>query len=411
MSTVTVVGTGAGPEDLTEQHREAIQAAELLVGGKRQLSLFAGQAQATLVLGANPTAALEETKQKSAGRRVVILASGDPLFYGIGKRALEVFGSENVAFLPNVTALQKAFARLKLPWNGARTTSVHGREATDLFAEFAYPGFIAIYTDPGNTPDRLAELFLGFGMPPNRKVAVVEEIGSERERLRRMDLLEAAEKRFAPLNVMILHPLGGQRPAARFGLVDEVFSKEKSLITKRESRAVILAELRLTPEGVLWDVGAGSGSLGIEAVRIAPGLRVYAVEREEARLEMIRENVQRLHGFGVKAVFGEAPEVLEALPDPDRVFIGGSGGQLVEILKLVEERLREEGRVVVSVVTPETLGRAQKYIEKTKLAHQWVLLQVSRTVDIQTGKKFSRGGLLTRFEPQTPLFVLSLWRQ
>jgi len=407
---VTVVGTGVDPEDLTEKHREAIQAAEVLVGGKRQLALFAGQTQTSWVLGANPTAILEAVKQESTGKRVVILASGDPLFFGIGQRALEVFGLENVRFLPNVTSLQKSFARLKLPWNRARTISVHGREVTDLFSELAYPGIIAIYTDHQSTPDFLAQLFLEFGMP-NRKVAVVEQMGSEEERLREMDLIGAAEKRFAPLNVMILYPLGGQRPASRLGLEDECFVKEKSLITKQESRAVILAELRLKPEGVMWDVGAGSGSVGIEAVRVAPGLRVYAIEREQARLEMIQENVQRLHGFGVKAVFGEAPEVLEGLPDPDRVFIGGSGGQLVEILNLVGERLREEGRVVVSVVTPATLGRAQNYIEKTNLAHQWVLLQVSRTVDIQSGKEFSGGGLLSRFEPQTPLFVLSLWRQ
>jgi precorrin-6Y C5,15-methyltransferase (decarboxylating) len=409
MPSVTVVGLGVGPDDLTEQHREAIQAAEVLVGGKRQLALFAGHTEAKWILGANPSATLEEVKRQAAGKRVVILASGDPLFFGIGKRALQVFGSENVVFLPNVTSLQKAFAQLKLPWNEARTISVHGREVTDFFSELTHPGFIVIYTDPENTPNHLARLFLEFSMP-NRKVAVVEEIGSEEERLREMDLFGAAEKRFAPLNVMIIQPQDRQGPAARLGLGDELFVKEKSLITKQEARAVILAELRLESDGVMWDVGAGSGSIGIEAVRVAPGLRVYAVERDQARFDMIQENVQSLGGFGVKAIRGEAPEALTDLPNPNRAFIGGSGGRLVEILDLLEERLREGGRAVVSVVTPETLGRAQEYVEKTSLAHEWLLLQVSRTVPIQSGKNLPEPVSLSRFQPQTPIFLLSLRR-
>ena len=409
MASVTVVGTGVGPEDLTESHREAIQAAQVLVGGKRQLAIFAGKTKKTWVLGANPVATLEEVKQEGAGKRVVILASGDPLFFGIGERALEVFGSENVSFLPNVTALQKTFARLKLSWNGAQAISVHGREPMEFFPALADPGCIAIYTDPKNTPDRLAKLLLEFGMA-NRKVAVVEEIGSEEEQCWETDLVTAAGKQFAPLNVMVLYPLEEQQRTIRFGLEDELFRKEKSLITKKEARALILAELQIREDAVMWDVGAGSGSVGIEAIRIAPGLRVYAVEREKGRLEMIRENSQQLGGFGLRTVLGEAPGALQDLPDPDRVFVGGSGGSLADILEVVEKRLQPEGRVVVSVVTPETLGRALKFVEQTELAHEWLLLQVSRTVPIESGKQVTPGALMSRFQPQTPLFLLSLWR-
>jgi precorrin-6Y C5,15-methyltransferase (decarboxylating) len=156
----------------------------------------------------------------------------------------------------------------------------------------------------------------------------------------------------------------------------------------------------------MWDVGAGSGSVGIEAVRIAPGLRVYGVEKDRARLEMIQDNVRRLGGFGVKVVLGEAPGVLQDLPDPDRVFVGGSGGNLADILEIVEKRLRPGGRAVVSVVTPETLARAQRFVDTAGLAHEWLLLQVGRTVPIQSDKD----SLLSRFQPQTPLFLLSLWR-
>jgi precorrin-6Y C5,15-methyltransferase (decarboxylating) len=405
MPKVTVVGIGLGPDDLTESHRRAIQAAEVLVGGKRQLAMFAGQTEATWTLGANPRATLEEVKKEAAGKGVVILASGDPLFFGIGQRALEVFGSENVTFLPNVTALQKTFARLKLPWNQARTVSVHGRKATDLFAELGHAGAIAIYTDPENTPNLLAKFLREYGMA-NRKVAVVEDIGSEQERCLETDLAGAEGMQFSPLNVMVLHPEEELQPSVRLGLEDALFAKEKSLITKRESRALILAELQIEPQGVMWDVGAGSGSVGIEAVRIAPGLRVYGVEKDRARLEMIQDNVRRLGGFGVKVVLGEAPGVLQDLPDPDRVFVGGSGGNLADILEIVEKRLRPGGRAVVSVVTPETLARAQRFVDTAGLAHEWLLLQVGRTVPIQSDKD----SLLSRFQPQTPLFLLSLWR-
>jgi precorrin-6Y C5,15-methyltransferase (decarboxylating) len=405
MPTVTVVGIGLGPEDVSEVHREAMQRAEILVGGKRQLATFAGQTEDTWTLGANPKATLEEVRQKAAGKRVVILASGDPLFFGIGKRALEVFGPENVTFLPNVTALQKTFARLKLPWNQARAVSVHGRKATDFFAELGHPGAVAIYTDPENSPDRLAKLLREYGMT-NRKVAVVEEIGSEQERCLETHLVEAEGMQFAPVNVMVLYPEEEQQPTARLGLEDELFAREKSLITKRESRALILAELQIEQLGVMWDVGAGSGSVGIEAVRLAPGLRVYAVEKDRARLEMIQKNVSRLGGFGVKAVFGEAPEALEDLPDPDRVFVGGSGGNLAHIMEIVEKRLRPGGRAVVSVVTLETLAQAQGIADRIGLAHEWLLLQVGRTVPIRTDKDAS----MSRFQPQTPLFLLSMWR-
>lgn len=407
--TVTVVGLGVGPEDLTEAHREAIEAAEVLVGGKRQLAVFAGQSERTWVLGGNPATTLEAVKKEAVGKRVVILASGDPLFFGIGNLAVKVFGPESVLFLPNVTALQKTFARLKLSWNGVRAISVHGRKPMEFFPALADPGCIAIYTDPKNTPDRLAKLLLEFGMA-NRKVAVVEEIGSKEEQCWEIDLVTAAEKQFAPLNVMVLYPLEEQQGTIRFGLEDDLFKKMKSLITKREARALILAELQLRAEGVMWDVGAGSGSVGIEAVRIAPGLRVYAIERDQSRLEMIQENVQELASFGVKTVQGEAPGILLDLPDPDRVFVGGSGGSLADILKVVEKRLQPGGRVVVSVVTPETLGRALKFVEHTELAHEWRLLQVSRTVSIESSKQVTQGALMSRFQPQTPLFLLSLWR-
>lgn len=405
MPTVTVVGIGLGPEDLNKSHRKAIQRAEILVGGKKQLAMFAGQTEDTWTLGASPKATLEQVREKAGGKRVVILASGDPLFFGIGERALEVFGPEKVTFLPNLTALQKTFARLKLPWNQARALSVHGREATEFFAELGHPGPIAIYTDPENSPDRLAKLLREYGMT-NRKVAVVEEIGSDKEQCLETDLAEAEEMQFAPVNVMVLYPEEEQQPAARLGLEDELFAKEKSLITKKESRALILAELQIKPQGVMWDVGAGSGSVGIEAVRLAPGLRVYAVEKDADRLEMIKKNVNRLGGFGVKAVLGEAPGALKDLPDPDRVFVGGSGGNLDDILGIMAKRLRPGGRAVVSVVTPETLARAQGIVEKTELAHEWLLLQVGRTVPIRSDKD----ALMRRFQPQTPLFLLSLWR-
>ena len=125
---------------------------------------------------------------------------------------------------------------------------------------------------------------------------------------------------------------------------------------------------------------------------------------------MIQENVHSLAGFGVKPILGKAPDSLLDLPDPDRVFVGGSGGMLKEILQIVEERLKPEGRVVVSIVTPETLGRVQDWLQKTSLAHKCRLLQVSRTVPIQPSSDRGERAFLSRFQPQTPLFLLSLWK-
>jgi len=299
---------------------------------------------------------------------VAALASGDPLFFGIGRTLLNAFGSERLVISPALSSMQMACARFRIPWDTLRFFSLHGRQMAHLPSLLCGGQPIFLFTDQHNSPDRIARLLLaecGPEINDRYRVHTAENLGLEGEALGFGRLSEIAHRQFGPLTVMILTPVpedAGPLLPFPLGLTEEEIVHSRGLITKNEVRAATLHSLRLPENGVLWDIGAGSGSLGIEASRLCPGLQVLAVEKDQKQLENIEENRKRFQAWNLRCCPGLAPEILAELPDPDRVFIGGSAGRLGAIIAEAARRLIPGGRIVINAVLPATAACAPAYL-------------------------------------------------
>jgi precorrin-6Y C5,15-methyltransferase (decarboxylating) len=249
--------------------------------------------------------------------------------------------------------MQLAFARAGETWSEARFSSLHGRPVENLADVLGEPK-VGVFTDPTNTPARIARFLLDSGWG-DLEMVVAEDLGLPSERVSRGKPEDLLRWEGSPLNVVLLLRRGPDPRPLGPGLPDEDFSHSRGLITKAEVRAVALGLLGLRRSGVLWDVGAGSGSVSVEACLLAPGLRAYAVEKTREGFEHTVENRRRFRCAGLQPVLGEAPAALADLPTPESVFVGGSGGLLTPILDRSWERLYPGGHLVVAAVLVDTL--------------------------------------------------------
>ena len=326
--TVTVVGLADA--------EAYVKAADLLAGGKRQLAAF--PATEAIVLAADVSQGVEGIREAAnAGKRVVVLASGDPLLFGIGATLARELGRERVKIVPSVSSVQLAFARVAEPWHEATILSAHGRTLADILPAALAGAKLAILTDGNATPSAVAEALLEAGVA-NCRAVVCEDLGLPTERVTDTHLGALAGQDFGALNVLLVF----REPAdvrLQFGRPEADYESVRGQITRAEVRAVALSKLQLAHWGVLWDIGAGSGSVAIEAARLMPRGAVYAVERHPDQLACLRRNVARHHASNVHVVAGEAPEALAGLPAPQSVFVGGSGGRLAELLDVLPRPL------------------------------------------------------------------------
>lgn len=377
------------PEDLTPKVREILRKAQVLVGGRRLLAYFPEHPAKLIVLGKDPETTLAQLPALAASLRVVVLASGDPNFYGVGPLVVKVLGAENVVLHPNVTAVQAASARLRLTWQDATVVSLHGRGFDSLAAALNRgAGKLFVYTDPVHTPAAIARFLLDRGQSEAR-LCVLEDLGRTGECLTWLNPAEALEQEFSPLNMVVILTEPGERSQEmaplQLGLPEAAFAHQGGLITKTEVRAVVLAKLALRPGLVLWDVGAGCGSVGLEASLLIPGGRICAVEQDPERAAQIRANAGKFGVRNLEVVCGRAPESLADLPDPQRVFIGGGGQDLGEILQEVMRRLDSSGRLVLSAARLETLETARAVLSQAGWQLEVVQLQVSRSRPLAEG--------------------------
>lgn len=355
---IEVIGLGMGGS-LSRSEMERIVSADVMAGGSRLLERFAHLPSQRIIISTPLSGAMDRIEQaRKRGESVVVLADGDPLFFGIGATLLERFGRDALHFTPGISAVQAACARIGLAWNDLPVVSLHGRsDSSPIMAALASKGRVAVYTDSENTPASVARLLVERGLA-TAAVWVLEDLGAPGERVRRFSPAEAAQDAFSPLNLVIIEASSAQNGPPVLGQVDVSYEKQAGLITKWPARACALAMLRLTRDGVLWDVGAGCGSVGIEACSLMPLGRVFAVERDPERHTSIRENIRRCGAWQVKAVKGEAPEAFIGLPDPDRIFVGGSLGGGIAALDQACRRLKPGGRVVANTVLLGSLNLA-----------------------------------------------------
>jgi len=396
---VHLVGTGLDPARLPPEAQRIVAEAEVLIGGRRLLEALPDHPARKVIIRAPVTEVLEEADRESRkGGRVVVLADGDPMFFGIGKRLVRVLGSERVVIHPNVSVLQAAAARIKTPWEDVRSVSLHGRpDLWPLRRILARGRRVGVHTDAVFTPARIAGDLRGCGVDGYR-MHVFEDLGLETERVRAFeDLDRAAEGTFSGLSFVLLEPVRPPAVPLAAGLNDDLLIHENGLITKREVRSVGLGLLGLGRDHVVWDLGAGSGAVALEASAAASDGKVFAVERDPERVEQIRRNIRRTGAYGVEPVQGEMPACLEALPDPDRVFLGG-GVRREGVLEEVTARLRPGGRIVAHTVLLGSLQRALDILEQAGWSPAVTQVQVARSRPLS-------GDL--RLEALNPVFVVS----
>ncbi len=381
-SRILVIGIG-GSEPAPE-HLQRIAACPAVVASNRFAPLVRDLGPAVLPMA--PVAAmLDALAAALAEGDVAVLASGDPLFFGIGRTLLDRFDPDRITFFPALSAVQLACARFRVPWDDMVFLSLHGRKAGELAARVLAHAKVMLFTDRSNSPDRIAAGLLerlgelgDLERIDRLRVRVAENLGLPDERLRQGTLAEIAAMEFSPLNMMLVEQERHDSPGTCPGLNEDEIVHSRGLITKDEVRAVILHRLRLPRRGVLWDVGAGSGSVSVEAARCSADLQVLAVERKEEEQANIRANIVRHRAWNVRLVPGTAPGILAGLPDPDRIFIGGSGGHLAEIIATCAGRLQAGGRLVVSAVLPSTARQAPRLLADRGLRVDIRRLQVER---------------------------------
>lgn len=331
------------------------------------------------ILPISPLAqALSRMEEMLAVSDIAVLAGGDPLFFGIGRTLLRRFGEERVHIHPAVSSMQLAFARFKIPWDDAHFFSVHGRGIDRFVSQIGALTKVFLLTDVVNSPAVIAAALsksIGEMNAGQYTIHVAENLGEGSERLTTGTLREIAEGTFSGLNAMIITRKidAKQGCLPRFGLQEQEILHNRGLITKNEVRAATLHALRLPDSGVFWDIGAGSGSVGLEAARVFPMLRIFAIERNAEHVRHIRANRQILNAYNVTAIHGDAPEILENLPDPERIFVGGGGNGLQDILCKSVGRLKPGGIIVVNAV-----------IETTRLAAPEILHGMGLSVSLST---------------------------
>ncbi|HEV3402130.1 MAG TPA: precorrin-6y C5,15-methyltransferase (decarboxylating) subunit CbiE [Acidimicrobiales bacterium] len=382
IAVVGVVGDALGKDAA-----RAVESADLLVGAPRHLDALAPSgAGRRLPLAGDLGPVLDDVAAEPG--RVCVLASGDPGFFGIVRALAERFGPARLEVHPAPSSVSLAFARLGLPWDDATVVSAHGRPLADAVRRAAAAPKAAVLTAPDARPADVGRELLDLGAR-HQRVVVCSRLGEGGEVVADTDLTGLAAGAWDPLSVVVLldGPPVAAAPVLSWGLPEERFDHRAGMVTKAEVRAVALGKLALPPTGVLWDVGAASGSVAVECARLAPGLRVLAVERRADDAARARANAAAA-GVAVEVVEGEAPACLGPLPDPDRAFVGGGG---LAALDATLVRLRPGGRVVA---TYAALDRAAAAFDR--LGHL-VELGVSR------GQALPGGGV--RLAAENPVFV------
>ncbi len=404
---IYVIGVGSdGLTGLTARPRQLLLSADLILGSEQTLRLVPEVKAERLPIGPNLQEVIGTLESNLGQKRMVVVAGGDPLFYGVARFLCDRLGKERFEVMPHVSSMQLAFARVKESWEEAFLTNLATHSLDSVLDRVRVAEVVGLFTSEEEDPPTIARQLLARGLDYFRAY-VCENLGAPDERVTQGELADIADMEFAPLNVMILKRKPGrpdlQRQPSRFRRFanpDEVFVQAKprgELITQAEVRALALAEMDVQPASVVWDIGAGSGSLAIEAAQLAPLGMVYAIEKDLADYHLIVANAQTFGVHNLQAIHGTAPGVFAELPAPDAVFVGGIGSEVAKLLEAAFLALRPGGRLVVNLASLESLGTTYAALKAVAARVQALLVNVARgTEQLET----------LRFEAVNPTFLL-----
>lgn len=403
---VFIIGIGDdGLEGLTSAARSIIAEAQMLLGDEQAMAATQNQTAQRVELGTNLDAVVRRLGD-NAKLRIVILANGDPLFYGTARYLCDRLGKERFEVVPHVSSMQLAFARVKESWDEAYLTNLANQQLDRAIERIRTAEKVGLFTTEQCPPSAVAQALL------DRKIDyfyayVCENLGSPDERVFQGELTDVAAQDFSPLNVVILvrKPNVPDRPAAMagrrlFGNPDEMFLQsqpKRGLLTPAEVRAVALAEMDIGPASIVWDVGAGSGSVAIEAAQIARDGRVFAIELDPEDHQLISANAERFGVTNLVPVLGRAPEAWKDLPDPDAIFVGGTGRMVKSIVEAAIARLRKGGRILANVGSIDNVSEVHGVLrQRGGDADVWMMNLARGTLQMEQ----------LRFESLNPTFLL-----
>lgn len=403
---VHIVGIGDdGVEGMTMQARRLLEEAEVLLGPEGCTALvppaIAGRLEAASGLDD-----LVERIERHAGKRVVVLASGDPLFYGTARYVCGRLGKDRFEVVPHVSSMQLAFARVKEGWEEAFLATLSGQSIERVIDRVRTSDTVGLFTSDEWPPSAVARALLDEGID-SFQAYVCENLGSPDERVTQGSLADIARDSFGPLNVMILvrqsrAPVpAGQAGTRLFGNPDDCFLQsrpKRGLLTPAEVRSLALAELGLRESSVVWDVGAGSGSVALEAARIARQGVVHAIEMDPDDHRLITANAERFGVANLVAVLGRAPEAWASLPDPDAVYVGGSGRDVAMLCEEAWKRLKPGGRLVTACNSIENLAAVHALLRARSSDTAHWLVTIARGIE-----QLDR----IRFESLNPVFLIA----
>lgn len=383
---IYIVGMGDdGIDGLTSHAKSLVNGADVLIGTAQMLDRVDEATGRKVVVAKLDD--LKGTIEELSDGKVVMLASGDPLFYGIARFLTDTFGKDRFEVVPHVSSMQLAFARVKESWDDAYLCNLANHSLDQVVDNVRTAERVGLFTTEAISPSVVAEALL------DRRIDyftayVCENLGTPGETVTQGDLTSIRDQTFAAMNVMVLvrKPGAADRPSGRdrkrlFGNPDDLFLQsrpKRGLLTPAEVRCIALAELDLAAQSIVWDVGAGSGSLAIEAASIAWQGKVYAIEMDAEDYGLMIENAKMFDVPSLVPVHGQAPEAWKDLPDPDAIFVGGTGRMVPDLVADALKRLGDGGRIVVNVSSPDNLVAVQAAIEAAGMQADVRMINIAR---------------------------------
>lgn len=412
-----------GIKSISAQSLYYIKQADVIIGGTRTLELFKSyysSASSQLDLTGNITKIpfwIKTAQQNN--QHVVVLATGDPLCHGIAKYIKEKIDFATCEIHPNVSTIQHACARIGLAWQDLKICSAHNKDTGEwqtgsdsqhslyfLLQQLHQHDKLAVFTSPENSPDRIARMLKTEGFESDFTLTVVENILRPDENIiEAIDINTATKKSFANLNIVILQRINKKTNSVILGCADHLYKQRKpnkGLITKREVRVVSLARMQLHQNSIVWDIGAGSGSVGLEASRLCPNGHVYAIEKNTEDFNIASQNKKAMRVTNYTLVNAKAPALLELWPDPDAIFIGGSGGELAELISICISRMLSNACLVMNFVTIENMATAVESLKSFNITWDVTQLSAARSKPILH---------MNRLQAENPVWIVTAQKQ